>query len=65
MGRKQSLTIFMILCYALTHRITVLWEAPSRSQWKEMRMELRECFGRLGRRSEEPQAVSDSTGRPT
>jgi hypothetical protein len=38
MGKKQSLTLLMILCYACRHdpNITVLWVAPPSSQWKQM-----------------------------
>jgi hypothetical protein len=37
-GKNQSLTLLMILCYACRQEpsITVLWEAPPISQWKEM-----------------------------
>jgi hypothetical protein len=31
MNKNQSLTLLMIFCYAYRH-VTVLWEAPPRSQ---------------------------------
>jgi hypothetical protein len=73
-GKKQSLILLMILCYACRQdpRVTDLWEGPLSSQWKQTcrlthkhYMELRESCGRVGRRIEGPEKDKDSIGRIT
>ena len=74
MGKKQSLTLLIILFYACRQwpSITVLWEASPNSWLKQIQraiakywLELRGSYGRDRGRSEVTEGNRDSTGRPT
>jgi len=74
MGKHQSLTPLMILCYAYRQEpsITVLWEAPPNSLLKQLQiptakywMELRDSHGRVRGRIEGREMDRISTGKPT
>ena len=61
MGKKQSLTLLMIFCYACRQEpsITVLSENLPNSQWKEIHSQtldgLGESYGRVQGKIEEPE----------
>jgi hypothetical protein len=74
MGKHQSLTLLMILCYVCRQEssMAILWEAlpsswlrqmqtPTAKQW----VELGSSYGRIEGRIVGPEGNKNSTGRPT